>query len=207
MRLKFMTIVYLSELSRYDGRVSLLEEGMNEDVILHCKKHEEERHYQASLLAYNVLKVALNQQGIDLNQFTLTVEENGKPRFVSLPMHFNISHSGEIVAVAISTSEVGLDLEQVDDTRDHDSLAKRYFGKKEKEAFLHASNKVDTFYSIWTKKEAFHKHVGDGIDFDTFAKDLPYGDIFTTTLSDRKGNMYYLSVDCIDNEKVNLMIL
>lgn len=202
-----MTVVYLSEISRYDGRISLLEEGMSDDILTHCKRHQNEQDYQASLLAFNVLNQALKQQGIDVNTYSLSYQENNKPYFPNMPYHFNISHSGDIVAVCISNFEVGIDVELIATTRDFDALASRYFGKREKEDYHHAIDKIETFYKTWTKKEAFHKHVGDGFSLDTFAKDLPYGDIYTTKLSDNAGRMYSLSVDSIDNERINIMVI
>lgn len=202
-----MTLIYLSEIHRYDGRISFLKDGLPEDIIQHCLKYQNEHDIQASLLAYNIIISTLKKEGVDCSKLPLNYNQYKKPYFSHCKLHFNISHSGDIVAVALSTSEVGIDIEMDDDKRDYDALAKRYFGPNELKTYQNSNQKIETFLSLWTKKEAFHKHVGDGIILGQFEKDIPYSDIYTTKLEDSFNHIYYLSCDCIDNEKVNLMII
>ena len=198
-----MTRVYLSLVSRYDGRVEKLEEGLPEAVLTHCNTRVGQAR-QASLLGWNILLLLMEKAGKETSSLTISCNEDGKP---SIPgFEFNISHSGDIVAVAISTSEVGVDIEK-EEERDYDALEKRYLGPKETEIYQKSEDKAHTFLTLWTKKEAFHKHVGDGIHLDMIKRDVPYGEIYTIDVSDAEGKKYVLSVDCIDNEKVQVDVL
>ena len=105
-----MTQVFLSEVNRYDGRVSQLEEGLPSWVLEHCKNHQEPHEYQSSLLAWNVLLLVLEKQGFDPKKLEFTITAQNKPKIKGV--EFNISHSGDIVAVALSTSEVGIDIQR-----------------------------------------------------------------------------------------------
>jgi phosphopantetheinyl transferase len=91
----------------------------------------------------------------------------GKP---SLPekyekIHFNLSHSKGLSALAFSTkSEIGIDIERIDPEFDFDMIANAHFSKAENR-FLHAEKMEsrEKFYTLWTRKEAFLKAVGIGI--------------------------------------------
>ncbi len=200
-----MTQVYLSDIRRYDGRIEKLKEGLSSSVLSHCLRYPEKREVQASLLGWNILSLMLEKEGTDLSALSLTYNESGKP---FLGNHFfSISHSGNIVAVCLSTSEVGIDIELIRKDRNYDLLAKRYFSPEEKNEYDRSEDKAGCFVRLWTRKEAFHKHVGDGMRLDRIRRTLPYSDIYTVFLKDGDGNGYYLSVDCIDNEKVLLSVI
>lgn len=83
---------------------------------------------------------------------------HGKPvlRGVGAP-HVSVSHSGELVAVAVTdAAPIGVDIEAVTE-RDHAGLAT---------TFLAATETVDgpsDFYTLWTRKEAVVKATGDGL--------------------------------------------
>lgn len=102
--------------------------------------------------------------------------EWGKAYFPSSKVYFNLSHSGEYVALAVSNEEVGVDIEA------HDEIAERILPKvftpKEIEDYriTPMTMKKDLFYSLWTEKESFLKFIGVGlskplssVDFSSFA--------------------------------------
>lgn len=84
--------------------------------------------------------------------------EHGKPYFETFKdFHFNVSHSGNFVAAAFSESAVGLDIEVL---RQSDlKIANRFFSEEEKEY----AKDNETFFHIWTRKEAFIKQTGEGM--------------------------------------------
>jgi 4'-phosphopantetheinyl transferase len=77
---------------------------------------------------------------------------------------FNLSHSGNIVVLAIADSRVGIDIERIKPIELE--IAKNYFHKKEVNfLFSNKENKIENFYKIWTLKESFIKAVGKGISY------------------------------------------
>lgn len=79
-------------------------------------------------------------------------EESGKPRFEeSCGIHFSLSHSKDLVAVAISSSSCGVDVE---------------FKKPRSERFIKKIMENESldcdFYELWCLKEAYFKIKGTG---------------------------------------------
>ncbi|MBQ4631392.1 MAG: 4'-phosphopantetheinyl transferase superfamily protein [Clostridia bacterium] len=117
----------------------------------------------------------------DPEKFTIVADEKGKLHLSqNLHWFFNISHSADTVAVAVSDKRVGIDIEKIRSFPSN--LAKRVclpkemeyvFGKKpfEKDFSLDLScDEARRFVEIWTVKEAYFKCIGTGIT-DFFAVD------------------------------------
>jgi 4'-phosphopantetheinyl transferase len=115
-----------------------------------------------------------------------TFEGNGKPKLLDETIAFNLSHSGGEALLAVSSSPVGVDLEQIRADRDLSGLARRYFAAAEIQELLQldSSDQIHGFYSCWTRKEAFIKAIGEGLShpLDSFAVNLTPGEapIFKT---------------------------
>lgn len=87
----------------------------------------------------------------------------GKPFIANYPqIKFNKSHSGNMVGIAISDRNIGIDIEKYDKC-DFTLLAERFFSQNEYNEYLTSSDKLDTFFNIWSKKESFLKQTGQGI--------------------------------------------
>ncbi len=79
---------------------------------------------------------------------------------------FNLSHSGGFAAAVIGDGRVGIDLQQVNPNIDAAALGRRFFAEDEADAIERAAaqaRRVDLFFSLWTKKEAVGKALGDGL--------------------------------------------
>lgn len=95
---------------------------------------------------------------------TLEKGPGGKPYVKDLPgVHFNLSHSGRYVAVAVGDSEVGLDVERLREDRDLFALAKRFFTGEEGRHLAAASDPGRCFFELWTAKESYLKYLGTGL--------------------------------------------
>ncbi|MFB3778957.1 MAG: 4'-phosphopantetheinyl transferase superfamily protein [Bryobacteraceae bacterium] len=96
--------------------------------------------------------------------------EHGKPFLLPIPggerLRFNLSHSNGLALYAVSlAAEIGIDLEQVRQDRDHEKLARRFFAPQEAEALraLPPEQRVAAFFDGWTRKEAYLKARGEGL--------------------------------------------
>ncbi len=90
---------------------------------------------------------------------------HGKPFLRDLDLHFNLSHSEDIAALAISRiPDVGIDIERFDRSVDFDGLARRCFREVEWSEFSESSTeeKAHRFFHLWTAKEARMKATGEG---------------------------------------------
>ena len=88
-----------------------------------------------------------------LSREELLKNENGKPYFTNGP-YFNISHSGRYVLMAVSTSEIGVDIEEIKN-KDMSSLV-RIFNEAEAKMIKEHSD----FYYLWCAKESLIKCMG-----------------------------------------------
>ena len=84
---------------------------------------------------------------------------NGKPERPGGPF-FSLSHSGEYVAIAVSTMPIGVDVQEHRAIGDHILFAKTYFSEPEISRLKAAAWAACVFFEIWTAKEAVAK--GDG---------------------------------------------
>ncbi len=100
----------------------------------------------------------------------------GKPFFPTMQnLHFNITHSRTHIAIALSDTPVGIDLEPL---RPYPPmLVHRYFHRDEVDYLdtLADERKAEAFTRLWTLKEAYVKYTGTGIadNFHKFAISLP----------------------------------
>ncbi len=106
---------------------------------------------------------------------------HGKPsigRPAGLPWEFNVSHTRGLVVCAVSRDhEIGVDVERCDHKLDHLGLARRFFHASETAILqdLPREAQRETFFQIWTLKEAYLKACGTGLStpLDSFAFSLP----------------------------------
>ena len=104
-------------------------------------------------------KALLNSFGLKIEELKITRSENGKWECPLLS--FSLSHSGDMVAVAVSGKPIGVDIEKRDLSRFTDALAEKTVTKSEEEALSRLSNdRAAALNALWTKKEAIFKLSG-----------------------------------------------
>ncbi|MEO6719969.1 MAG: 4'-phosphopantetheinyl transferase superfamily protein [Ferruginibacter sp.] len=124
------------------------------------------RHWQdaeRSLVGHTLLKWGLetfNIQGYSLAHLKYT--EFQKP-YLEAHINFNITHSGQYVLCAISDiNKVGIDVEEIKEIPLIDFT--QFFYEEEWQAVLNSAKQLHAFYTLWTKKEAFLKVIGSGLN-------------------------------------------
>ena len=144
-----------------------------------------------------------SQYGIKNDTVIFTTNEYGKPSIQGyLDFYFNISHTRSALVVAVSDSEIGIDIERVSpaDTR----ISDRYFSPAEKDFILQSADKNKAFYQIWTKKEAYIKHIGRGLSIPLTSFNVLDDEIANITQSvERSG--YIISVCGMDLQVITLV--
>lgn len=83
-------------------------------------------------------------------------------------LHVSLSHSGDWVAVVLSESAVGIDIETCDKQRDFIAIASHVFSEAEtRQLQLLAPDELRRqFYLYWTLKECVAKQYGAGLKFE-----------------------------------------
>lgn len=136
---------------------------------------------------------------LDLSKIEYIYNDYGKPYLKNLNLFFSISHSNGVVAVGVSDKEVGIDLELVRPVPF--ALVKKVLSMDELSKYqsLDEKEKLEYFFSIWTKKEALVKKNGTSVilNANKIASDKK---IYTTSI--RLDNQQYLLSSTITNLEI-----
>ena len=127
-----------------------------------------------------------------LSEEALSKNKNGKPFFENGP-YFNISHSGHYIVMAVSTSEVGVDIEE-NRNRDMSALT-RIFNEAEAKVIKEHQD----FYYLWCAKESLIKCMGSTIGTVKEMPSLPLNGLKTF-----KGKDYQCHAFIFDNHIVSI---
>ena len=121
--------------------------------------------------------------GLDFNKLKINYFDNKKPYAEKSNIDFNLSHSSNYFAFAISIYEnifVGVDIETVKMNLDIGSIVNNYFHKNEIDYILNSDPNKPTrhqkFYEVWTKKEAVLKMLGIGLSDKLSELDMTQGE-------------------------------
>ena len=169
MRGRSMIRIYILNTKRLDGAdfyelTNALPFGENEKKRLIAI--ENSKHKWESLGGLMALGELIKKCGIT-ESAEISRASTGKPCFANSPSFpFGISHSNGICAAALGDTEcvnIGFDMEIIDENVNCEAIAKRFFDEAELKEFYAAQCSVESFYSIWTAKEAFAKLDGRGL--------------------------------------------
>lgn len=115
------------------------------------------------LFLWYVLKIKLNQTSPP----QLVFGKNNKPYLKNNEIFFNLSHTKNLIACAINSQEVGLDVELIKPI--NPNLMRKICTEEEYLVCCNSKNRFLTFFEIWTKKESFVK-LNSGDIFSSFKK-------------------------------------
>ncbi len=155
------------------------------DVIRSDKRRRE------FLVSRVLVRAALaHWSGVAVEAWRIVADERGRPFARAsvdniIAPSLSWSHSGDQVICAVSeTGEVGVDVELIR-PRDVQRLARAVFDARERATLANQpqAKQADTFYQLWTLKEAFSKALGTGLstplrelvfDYDATAERLRF---------------------------------
>jgi 4'-phosphopantetheinyl transferase len=101
--------------------------------------------------------------GRDPKQLVFEAGEFGKPLLADSPLHFNLSHSGSLVAAAVTESgPCGVDIEEKRNLEDLHRLIGSFSREEQNFVRGHRSGS-SAFWQIWTLKESYLKAHGVGL--------------------------------------------
>ena len=152
----------------------LLDRAERERWAAYRHDADRERFLVGCGLAKAVIAACTGQRPAEVS-FDRTCRWCGKPHGKPVVRHggpeFSVAHSGDLVAVAVATAPVGVDVEQLEG-RSHElgggdpaTLARVVFAAEEQAALaaVAASGRARAFLVAWTRKEAVTKAKGDGL--------------------------------------------
>jgi 4'-phosphopantetheinyl transferase len=141
--------------------VAMMPPGVRASVRSYQRWQDRQATLFGKLLLLRALRITFHDHGLQKLQ-SLELTQYGKP-FIPGGPEFNISHSGEMVVLAVTQSgTVGIDIEKIRAVKIEDFS--RYLPEV---ANLHEKYDVDhvnnLFFDCWTQKEAVLKGAGKGL--------------------------------------------
>ena len=176
--------LYIADIDLARKHRSFLLKNINEKQKQIASSFKQEADQDRSIIS-SYLKNILSEEALSKNN-------NGKPFFENGP-YFNISHSGRYIVMAVSTSEVGVDIEE-NKNRDMSALT-RIFNEAEAKVIKEHQD----FYYLWCAKESLIKCMGSTIGTVKEIPSLPLNGLKTF-----KGKDYQCHVFIFDNHIVSI---
>ena len=87
----------------------------------------------------------------------LSADEFGKPFLVNFPQKVSISHSGDMVAVMLSTFDCGMDIQLMKPNIER--VAHKFINEEEWKS-IDPDTRFEQMYLVWCCKEALYKYYG-----------------------------------------------
>lgn len=140
----------------------------SEELKTDLLKYRRWQDAQLSLLGKVLLLHGLRTY-YDIFETEIRFSSNHKPYLKDDPVHFNISHSKEMVVCAIGEFPIGIDVEFYDPAVNYKDFEFQMTPGEIKK--IHeAKDKIKHFFTYWTEKEAVMKAHGDGmmLSLDSF---------------------------------------
>lgn len=155
--------------SDFDAAYFLMDEKRKEK----CSGYKNDSDKKLCIAADMLLRKALSEIfSVNEKDFVFDVDERGKPYLVNYYCNFNISHSGDYIAICINKNKrVGIDIEKIRPVKR--TLIERVCAEEEKQYIFSGfeikgssfdeKELCERFFRVWTYKEAILKLTGEGI--------------------------------------------
>lgn len=159
------------DLQLTDNDFHQLQDNLNSEEIQRLQRYTHQRAQQQFLATRGRLKQLLaGYIGITPSEIHFETGQYGKPRLAGTTIDdglvFNVSHSGVMALMAISTNRaLGVDIERIHSRHNLQGMAQRCFSNQELSSWnqLEKYYKANQFYEYWCAKEAFLKATGRGL--------------------------------------------
>lgn len=131
------------------------------------QRYHQEKDRQSRIISRAVLRILLGRYlatGPKEIRFQLNYNKKLLLQNISAKnLHFNVSHSGDWILIAVSINPIGVDAEQINASFTYQNLLDFSFSLEEKNYIQSAANSHQSFYKLWTRKEALLKATGKGL--------------------------------------------
>lgn len=155
-------------------------------ILKHCNQYKDKYANQASLFAWSCLAKYVDLTKVKFN-------ENGKPYLAGNEKYISLSHSLNMVAIAISNKPIGIDIETIIPLTVVRQLAQRLLDKKQLAQYFKAKDNCAWFTKYWTQHEAYIKMLGDKVTFSSFNQKIN-ATIKTKQIKGKDKRIYFMSI-------------
>jgi 4'-phosphopantetheinyl transferase len=158
--------VFYSSSDDLKTKYSELKQYISDDEKSRADRFHFETDRKTYVLSHSLLRLILGKR---IKKHPLEIsfsrDHNNKPVLRGNPVCFNLTHTREAFALAVSDNfYVGIDLETINPGIDIYSIINSFFSERERKLILNSkTDACDSFFLLWTRKEALLKAVGSGL--------------------------------------------
>jgi 4'-phosphopantetheinyl transferase len=142
---------------------------MHPDEIKRANKYLRINDKNRFIVSRGSLRCILGKyMGLPPHLIEFNIGENKKPYVANAgqtDLHYNISHSGDWILLAVSNSALGADVEFINHSFSYREVIDDHFSIDEA-AYIRQNRSLERFFMLWTRKEALTKATGKGLDED-----------------------------------------
>lgn len=187
---RYQVHIWCANLNLPPADVARLTDLLSVDEIARANKFRFPRHKRRFIVARGILRQLLgNYLDINPKNIEFNYGDCGKPEIAGLnkvnPLQFNISHSQECALFGFSLdSLIGVDLEYLREMPDAVKIAQRFFSARESDLIdnLDQEQQSQTFFQLWTAKEAYLKAIGKGLSGSLASVEISFDSVSNQTL-------------------------
>lgn len=164
--------VWMARLSDVEGQAMYWTRVLSPDEARRATRMPDEAVRRRFVVGRGLLRALLAEEmDVAPERIRFDYTGTGKPRLAAgdinpaLPVAFNVSHSGDRIVFAVSSNEVGVDIEGTGRRRACDRIVRRFATPRERDEYLSLppGQRDEAFYRWWTRKEALIKALGTGL--------------------------------------------
>jgi 4'-phosphopantetheinyl transferase len=178
--------IWRAPLDQIEANIKDFHQTLSDQERLRASRYRFKRDRQGYVIRHGILRIILGRYlGVEPSDLSYGVGEFGKPHLQDeinpIQLRFNLSHSHRVVVFAFSrVREIGVDLEYIHPLSNFRDIAAKFFAPNENKALstLPDAQALLAFYHCWTRKEAYIKATGRGlqIPLDRFDVSLMPGE-------------------------------
>ncbi|MDH3283991.1 MAG: 4'-phosphopantetheinyl transferase superfamily protein [Acidobacteriota bacterium] len=141
-----------------------------EDELARASRFYFEEHRRRFIVARAALRRILGRYlGLDPDRVAFSYEPKGKPAIAGgsdMDLQFNVTHTDDLALYAVTRGRpVGIDVELRREMPEALRIARRFFTADEVDWLRdhRPEERSDAFLTLWTRKEAYVKAIGEGL--------------------------------------------
>jgi 4'-phosphopantetheinyl transferase len=166
--------LWRATLTRSSQEIATLARFLDAPEIARANAFRSERDRRRFIVSRATLRCLLARYiGNRPEGVTFVGSPQGKPEVsdnrLGSSLHFNLSHSADVLLCAIADRKVGVDVETMKHHDDMARVALHFFSSEESRRFFDLADveRTEFFFRTWVRKEAFVKATGEGLSRDT----------------------------------------
>jgi 4'-phosphopantetheinyl transferase len=165
--------VWRAKLDQSDPLVDKLSSVLSADEKERASRFHDDGDKKRFIACRAILRIILSRySGVDARRLEFEYGTHGKPSLTrrtgtKAALRFSSSHSHSLSLFAVTVNqEIGIDTEYIRPVSDRDEIVDRYFTSGEKIVYgrLAPDAKQPAFFNGWTRKEAYLKAIGVGVN-------------------------------------------